>query len=86
MDESARHDRTLRLLEARLESLADACERAPRGERRYEPEIEAVVAATRHAVALGLISASEGDTVWAVVASRHPGAAWCRRGAGLLAA
>jgi hypothetical protein len=86
MDELARHDRTLRLLEARLEAIADACERAPRGERRYEPEIDAVIAATRHAVALGLISASEGDSVWGVVASRHPSAAWCRRGPRLLAA
>jgi hypothetical protein len=86
MDELARHDRTLRLLEARLEALADASERASRGERRYECEIDAVVAATRHAIALGLISASEGDSVWAVVASRHPRASWCRKGPGLLAA
>jgi hypothetical protein len=86
MDERARHDRTLRLLEARLEALADACERAPRGERRFEPEIVAVGAATRHAVALGLISALEGDTVWAAVARRHPGAAWCHQGPRSLAA
>ena len=86
MDERARHDRTLRLLEARLEALAAACERDPRGERRYEPEIDAAVAATRHAVALGLISAREGDAVWAVVARRHPRAVWCRRGPRLLAA
>ena len=86
MDERARHDRTLRLLEARLEALADACERAPRGERRFEPEIDAAVAATRHAVALGLISADEGGAVWADVARRHPRAAWCRRGPRLLAA
>ena len=31
MDELARHDRTLRLLEARLEALADACERRAPG-------------------------------------------------------
>ena len=60
MDERARHDRTLRLLEARLEALADACERSPRGERRFEREIAAAAAATRHAVALGLISARRG--------------------------
>jgi hypothetical protein len=86
MDERARHDRTLRLLEARLEVLADACERSPLGERRFEPEIVAAVAATRHAVALGLISAHEGDTVWAGVARRHPRAVWCRRGPSPLAA
>jgi hypothetical protein len=86
MDELARHDRTLRLLEARLEALADACERSPRGERRFEPEIIAALAATRHAVDLGLISPLEGDTVWAAVARRHPRAAWCRRGPRPLAA
>ena len=86
MDEIARHDRTLRLLEARLEALADACERSPQGERRFEPEIVATVAATRHAVELGLISAREGNTVWAVVARRHPRADWCRRGPRPLAA
>ena len=42
-------------------------------------EIAAAVAATRHAVELGLISVTEGDTVWADVARRHPHAAWCRR-------
>ena len=86
MDERARHDRTMRLLEARLNALADASERAPRGERRFEPEIDAAVAATLHAVELGMISAREGDAVWAAVARRHPRAAWCRRGPRLLAA
>jgi hypothetical protein len=86
MDERARHDRTLRLLEARLDALAAACARAPRGERRFDHEIVAAGAATRHAVELGLISADEGDAVWAAVARRHPRAAWCRRGPRLLAA
>jgi hypothetical protein len=86
MDERARHDRTLRLLEARLEALARACERAPRGERRFEREIVAAAAATRHAVALELITVHEADAVWAGVAQRHPDAAWCRTGPGLLAA
>ena len=86
MDERTRHDRTLRLLEARLHALADACERAPRGERRFEPEIDAVVAATLHAVELGLISAREGDAVCAAVARHHPRAAWCRQGPRPLAA
>ena len=86
MDELVRHDRTLRLLEAHLEALADACERAPRGERRFESEIIAVLAATRHAVDLGLISPLEGDKVWAAVAGRHPHAEWCRRGPRRLAA
>jgi hypothetical protein len=85
MDERARHDRTLRLLEARLEGLAGASERAPRAELRFEREIGAVVAATRHAIALGLISAEEAGAVWAVVAERHPEAAWCRAGPPLAA-
>lgn len=78
MDERSRHDRTIRLLEARLEALASASERAPRGERRYEREIVAAAAATRHAVALALISTQEADAVWAAVARRHPQARWCR--------
>ena len=79
MDEHVRHDRTLRLLEARLEALASACERTPRGDHRFDTEIAAAAAATRHAVELGLISAPEANSVWAAVASRHPDAPWRRR-------
>ena len=79
MDEHVRHDRTLRLLEARLEALASACERTPRGDRRFDTEIAAAAAATRHAVELGLISAPEANSVWAAVARRHPDAPWRRR-------
>jgi hypothetical protein len=86
MDDHARHDRTLRLLEARLDALAGACEHSRRGELRFEREIAAAAAATRHAVDLGLISALEGDAVWAAVAARHPRAAWCRTGPRQLAA
>lgn len=85
MDERSRHDRTVRLLETRLDALAAACERAPQGERPYEREIVAAVAATRHAVALSLISREEADLIWAAVASRHPGSAWCREGPSLAA-
>ena len=85
MDERARHDRTLRLLEARLEGLASACERSPRGDRRFETEIAAAAAATRHAVELGLISAREANSVWAAVARRHPDAPWRRRAVSLAA-
>jgi hypothetical protein len=80
MDERSRHDRTIRLLEARLEALAAASERRPRGEQRLDREIVAAVAATRHAVALALISRREADAVWASVARRHPRARWCRQG------
>lgn len=85
MDEQARHDRTVRLLEARLEALAAASERAPRGERRLDREIAGAAAATRHAVALDLISAAEADAIWAAVARRHPDAVWCRGGPRLAA-
>jgi hypothetical protein len=78
MNERARHDRTLRLLEARLESLAEACDRSARGELRFEREIAAAVAATRHAIDLGLISTEEAGAVWSAVSGRHPAAAWCR--------
>jgi hypothetical protein len=85
MDQRVRHDRTVRLLEARLEALAEASERAPRSERRLEREIAAAVAATRHAVALEIISAREAGTIWGSVARRHPRAAWCRNGPRLAA-
>lgn len=85
MDERARHDRTLRLLEARLEALAEACERSPRGEHRYGREIDAAAAATRHAIDLGLISAEEAGAVWTTVSRRHPDAVWCREGPPLAA-
>jgi hypothetical protein len=85
MDERTRRDRTLRLLEARLEALAGISEREPRGERRLEREIAAAVAATRHAIELELISAEEAGAVWARVAGRHPDAGWCRTGPPLAA-
>ncbi len=78
MDERSRHDRTARLLEARLEALAIASARAPRGERDLDREIVAAVAATRHAVALELLSFEEAGAIWSAVSQRHPGAAWCR--------
>lgn len=85
MDTLMRHDRTVRLLEARLETLAVACERSPHGEARYERQIAAAAAATRHAVALELISRDEARAIWATVARRHPDADWCRTGSRLAA-
>jgi hypothetical protein len=77
MDDSSRHDRTVRLLAARLESLAVASIRAPGGERVYRDHILAAIAATRHAVALDLLSPAEAGAIWAQVATRHPEARWC---------
>jgi hypothetical protein len=89
MDAHTRHDRTVRLLAARLESLAVASIRSPGGERVYRDHILAAVAATRHAVALELLSAEEAHAIWIEVAARHPEARWCATGpdlAGSLAA
>jgi hypothetical protein len=77
MDAYTRHDRTVRLLAARLESLAVASIRLPGGERVYRDHILAAVAATRHAVALELLSAEEARAIWIEVATRHPEARWC---------
>jgi hypothetical protein len=85
MDAHMRHDRTVRLLEARLEALALVCERSPRAERRYERQIVAAAAATRHAIALELISWEEAGDIWATVARRHPDASWCQAGPQLAA-
>jgi hypothetical protein len=73
-----RHDRTVRLLEGSLEALAVVSERAPGGRRPFDRQILGVVAATRHAVALDLLSPQEAGEIWAGVARRHPQASWCR--------
>lgn len=89
MDLLTRHDRTVRLLADRLETLAVASLRVPGGERAYRDHILAALAATRHAVALRLISPDEAAAIWDEVAGRHPEAGWCRKGpdlAGPLAA
>jgi hypothetical protein len=75
-----RHDRTVRMLEARLEGLACVCERSPAGTHRFDTQVTAVAAATRRAVELELLSAEEAREVWAAVAGRHPAAAWCQAG------
>ena len=85
MDTNAKHERTIRLLEARLEALAAVSERSPRSERQLDREIIAAAAATRHAVALRLISPEEAGSIWGTVAQRHPLAGWCRSGFDLAA-
>jgi hypothetical protein len=85
MDERIRHDRTVRLLAARLDGLAVASMRTPGGERIVRHHILAAIAATRHAVDLGLLSTAEADSIWAEVAERHPDARWCRLGPRLAA-
>jgi len=85
MDAPTRHDRTVRLLEARLEALAVVSARVPGSERSYHRHILGVVAATKHAVRLELLSAEEADEIWASVARRHPQAGWCRADLDLVA-
>ena len=80
MDERSRHDRTIRLGVARGAALAAVSAGWPRGVPRGDREMVAAVAATRHAVALALISTDEADAVWASVARRHPHARWCGLG------
>lgn len=77
-DETERHDRTVRLLEARLEALATATERHLCTPRPHEGEVLALETATRHAVALRVVSADEAVAIWAGVAKRHPTVRWCR--------
>jgi transcription elongation GreA/GreB family factor len=85
MDADSRHERTVRLLEARLEALAAVSERSPRAELRFDQQIVATLAATRHAIALELITSEEADAIWHEVAERHPLAAWCQSGPELAA-
>jgi hypothetical protein len=80
MNSTARHDRTVRLLADRLETLAVASMRSPGGDRVYQHHILAAVAATRHAVALRLLTPAEAGAIWDEVAGRHPEAGWCRKG------
>jgi hypothetical protein len=74
MSPDARHDHTIRLLAGRLEEIALASERRPARAPELETRVLAALAATRHAVQLGLMSAEEADAIWASVAERHPGA------------
>jgi hypothetical protein len=80
MNSTARHDRTVRLLADRLETLAVASIRSPGGDRAYRNHILAAVAATRHAVALRLLTSAEAGAIWDEVAGRHPEADWCSKG------
>lgn len=85
MSPDARHDHTARLLAGRLEEIAFASERRPGRDRGLETPVLAALAATRHAVQLGLLTADEADAIWASVAERHPSAGWvgteaCRSG------
>jgi hypothetical protein len=77
MDVEARHVRTARLLEARLETLALASARVERAERSFDMQIVQARAPTRNAVDLRLLSPEEAGAIWAAVAERYPDAGWC---------
>lgn len=76
MTPDARHDRTVRLLAARLEEIARASERGKAGTPELERSILRARAATRHAVALQLLSKDEAGAIWASAAARHPSVRW----------
>ena len=84
MDPHTQHERTVRLLETKLEALARVSEHALSG-RLVDRHVDAVTAATDRAVELELISPREAQEIWERVAKRHPDARWCRRDAGLAA-
>jgi hypothetical protein len=85
MQHHPHHDRTIRLLESRLEVLADVFERSLCDPRPLDFRVLAVEAATRHAIELELLSREEAGEIWAAVARRHPLARWCQAGPGLTA-
>ncbi len=73
------HDRTVRLLEARLEALAHSSEHSLAGPQAVDRHVVALTAATVNAVELELLSAEEAREIWIGVAERHPAARWCLR-------
>ena len=86
MTPELRHDRTIRLLETRLETLAAATERSLSGARLVEPRVLAIEAATRNAVRLEVLTTDEAPGLWAAVGRRHPRVPWCQGGCPGLAA
>jgi hypothetical protein len=80
------HDRTLRLLLGGLEALAGVAERSLSGPRPLERQLLALEAATRHAVALHVLSREEANAIWVEVADRHPCVPWAGSGCPGLAA
>jgi hypothetical protein len=85
MQDHSHHGRTAHLLETRLEALAQASERSSSPQARFDEDVFCVVAATRNAVALDLLSAEEAGAIWAEVRTRHPSAGWTRLDADLAA-
>ncbi len=70
MSEGRRSERIARLLEARIEELARALERAPA--REATRGLEAVSVATTNAVTLELLTSERAAAVWRDAAERHP--------------
>jgi hypothetical protein len=71
------HERTMRLLAARLQAIAVVSERLPAGASRYatsglEREVRRAAAATRNAVGLDLITGAEATEIWAAAVRQHP--------------
>ena len=86
MNAELRHDRTIRLLETRLETLASATEHSLSGTRLVEASVLAAEAATRNAIRLQVLTPDEAAGLWAAVGRRHPRVPWCQGGCPGLAA
>jgi hypothetical protein len=85
MTPDSRHDRTVTLLAARLETIALAVERRAERNPHLESHVLRAAMATRNAVLLELISPEEADCIWAEAAERHPAVSWVRHGPSLAA-
>ncbi|HSK16795.1 MAG TPA: hypothetical protein VK915_11580 [Gaiellaceae bacterium] len=85
MDPLLRHDRTVRLIAGGLEGLALASERARGDVARFDRQVAAAAAATRHAVELGIVGAEEAEAIWASAVRRHPRSCLAGRGPSLAA-
>jgi soluble lytic murein transglycosylase-like protein len=72
MTETARSERTARILGLRLEELARALERSGASPAAIARLLEAASVATANAVALELLTAERARGIWSETAARHP--------------
>jgi hypothetical protein len=72
MTEDVRSERTIRILSARLDELAQALERAAVPPALATRLLESASVATMHAVTLDLLTTTRASDVWREAAERHP--------------
>jgi len=70
--DAALSQRTVRVLSARIDELAQALERAAVPAEAAARLLEAASVATMHAVTLELLSAAHAGELWREAAERHP--------------